>query len=622
MCGIAGMLESRGSLPARLIVERMMQAIAHRGPDDSGVFSDGPVTLGFQRLAIVDLPYGHQPMQTPDGRYVLVFNGEIYNYHEIRQELEHRFRINFRTVSDTEVLLRAYEIWGIAALPRLSGMFALAIWDTQAQELILARDRSGEKPLYFHKTSQGLIFASEIKALLKHPNCPRRPSIQRIVTSLAYRFVPGDENYFDDIHALPPSHWMRIDKDGSIIQGPTPYWKPACPSATPLQKLSNPSDLIDKLDALIRQSVKQCLVGDVPIGAFLSGGVDSSLVVALMAEHTSNVQTFSVGFDTGISEHNQATKVARQFGTTHEEIIVSADDILTAMPHVLWHRETPISEPSDIPIHLLSHMARKHVKVVLGGEGSDELFGGYPKYVLTHHLRHVPTKVLRYSARLLASLSNSSLSTRPSTVMESLGETNPMASAARWFGAFDALGLKRLLSDNLQQYVTEVHSASRIPENIGNLSRLEILQRLDYLNWLPSNLLLRSDRLTMAHGLELRSPFLNPAIIDFAFSEITDRHKIHGFTSKWIIRQVAKRYLSPEVANRAKWGFKVPIAEMLRGRLLEPMRDALLSSESATHNYFRQTELNRLINRHVSGRDNSKQLWFLWQLELWHQHFK
>ncbi len=627
MCGIVGIISAQATQRDPALLTRMMDQIAHRGPDDSGVFASGPTALGFRRLSIIDLGCGQQPMISQDTRYAIVFNGEIYNFQELREELQREHQRQFLTQSDTEVVLQAFEVWDADSFARFNGMFAIAVWDDQQQKLILARDRSGKKPLFTYATPSAFLFASEVKALRAHPTFSATPDLSRIASSVAYRYVPGQETLFANVNALPPGHWATVDVESGLSLETKPFWtNPACGMTTAGGAALSTPAAVAELREKLTASVRRRMVADVPVGAFLSGGIDSSLIVALMAgAGAQQLNTFSIGFDTGFSEHNYARAVAEQFGTTHHETIVSANDLLKEIPAVLWHRETPVSEPSDIPLFMLSREARRHVTVVLSGEGSDELFGGYPKYLAEYYLSRVPTGILRSLAPAVGKIlpPKHGGSSPAAVAFASLSEADPYDSLARWFGAFNSRDRATLFQPALSSHNNDLHNYARhLVDQCPIASRLTMMQLQDFAHWLPANLLLRSDRVTMAHSLELRCPFLDPELIDFAFGKLSDNLKIRNGQGKWLVRQMAQDLLPPQVTARRKWGFKVPVGDWFRGPLKPALECVLLSQEANQRGYFHTNEIRRLITEHVQGGANhSKQLWYLFQLELWHLMF-
>lgn len=619
MCGIVGVLSKTDDRPDPKVVRRMADAIAHRGPDDEGYFSEGPMAFGFRRLSIIDLGGGHQPLSIGDGRYTIIFNGEIFNYREIRDRLVKQHHVRFSTSSDTEVILQAYALWGERALQQLNGMFAFAIWDASEKKLFCARDRMGKKPFYFADVEGAFVFASEIKGLFKHPAVSREANPSCLGAFLTYRYVPGGETLFKGIQVLPPGHEMMVSAEHGILHSRR-YWDYGF-GENYATGYYDPNDIAERLEEMLSDSVKLRMISDVPFGAFLSGGIDSSLIVAMMSRlHSEPVKTFSIAFDTGFSEENFAQMVAKDFGCDHEEIRVGSDELIANIPKALHARESPISEPSDIPIYLLAEAARKKVTVVLSGEGSDEIFAGYPKYAFEaqadrYHLPHSPT--LRTVANALpASMRRAQLA------LECLGEPDKLERYARWFGAFGAPERNALLHPDVVAAGSIHGFSAQAILNKQFHSPADEMMYLDTQHWLPANLLLRGDRMTMAHSLELRCPFLDYRLVEYAASEVPIGMKIKQFEGKWVLKRLAGKYLPDEIVNRKKWGFKVPIAEWFRGPLSGPLKDILLAPTALKRGYFMQGRLRELIDEHESGRRNhEKQLWILFQFELWHRMF-
>lgn len=619
MCGLAGTLSP--TEPAEFDVTRMMvDSLIHRGPDDEGYYHDGPVALGFRRLSIIDIEGGHQPLSTPDGRHTIVFNGEIYNYLDLRAELSADHGVDFVTSSDTEVVLHAYVMWGERAMSRLHGMFALAVWDAAQRRLFLARDRLGKKPLYLADTGDTLIFASELKSLLQHPGCLTQVDATRVPALLAYRYIPRHETLFAGVTALPPGTFAHVTPEDRTVV-PRPYWNVRFAERGHPGIVADPSAAAAQVRELLSDAVRRRMVADVPVGAFLSGGLDSSLIVALMAEHASDrIDTYAVGFDGGVSETREARLVADRFGTDHHELVVSADTLMEAIPRTLWARESPISEPSDIPLGLLAKLARERVTVVLSGEGSDELFGGYPKYVFEARFgaaaRSLPRGLLAGVDRIVGDRF-----ARGRTVIRSALARDPLERYCRWFGAFDVDERARLLPPALR----DIDAHAEVRDDLAGQaleSDLDAMMYLDTRHWLPANLLLRADRMTMGHSLELRCPFLEHRLVEFAAQQLDPRMKVRGFAGKWILKEMARELLPPEIVQRRKWGFIVPISAWFRGPMQEVLRTTLLSPAAGRRGLVERSAVRALVDDHVEGRsDHGKQLWLLFQLELWHLMF-
>jgi asparagine synthase (glutamine-hydrolysing) len=618
MCGIAGILQLTGPPPDPALIRRMTGAMLHRGPDDEGLFADGNLALGFRRLSIIDLASGHQPMTSDCGRYTVVFNGEIYNYRELRAVLEKDHGARFRTGSDTEVLLASYRAWGPPAVSRFNGMFAFALWDTEERVLFLARDRLGKKPLYWTEVPGGFAFASEVKALLQHPGVSAELERRLLPSFLAYRYVPGAETLFKDVHCLPPGHTVTISAHRGIAT-PERYWDY---DFGPPHSVRPANEVRDRFYELLEDSVRLRLIADVPVGAFLSGGLDSSIIVALMSQiHPEPLKTFSIGFETGLDETVFARQVAERHGTDHHEVRVGSRDLIENIPRVLHSRETPITEASDIPIFLLSKLARTKVTVVLSGEGSDEILAGYPKYAFVRTLGPwlgaLPRPALARLARALPFRLR-----RAQLALECLAEDDRFERHAGWFGAFPPRERAALLSPAMSGE-DGIHAASR--EAIAGKtfpSAVEEMLYLDTRHWLPANLLLRGDRMTMAHSLELRCPFLDYRLVEFAAREVPTALKIRGLAGKWLLKVLAEPLLPREVIHRRKWGFKVPTSQWFRGPLLGVLKDVLLSKAARERGYFNEGRVRALIEDHAAGRtDQDKRLWILFTLELWHLMF-
>jgi asparagine synthase (glutamine-hydrolysing) len=620
MCGIAGWIAGPGSALAEDTLEAMLQTIVHRGPDDQGISkfrsagTGHDVFLGHRRLAIIDPEGAHQPMCDAASGLALTFNGEIYNFRELREELT-RLGYGFVRDSDTEVLLRAYQHWECGVVNHLRGMFAFAIWDARNERLFLARDRFGEKPLFLCENGSGLYFASEIKALLRVPGVKVSVDLEAVWDYLAYRYVPGPKTLFTGVRKLMPgtaATWER----GKLKE--ERYWTPPdrSPCCLQLPQRDTVSTFLSRLD----EAVKLQMVSDVPFGAFLSGGLDSSTIVALMSRHNSKVKTFSVGFsEDSYSELDYADEVATHFGTQHHEIVVEHRDIIDRLPQLVAYRDAPVSEPADVPIYLLAREAARSVKMVLTGEGSDELLGGYPKHLaerfaqsyqllpgcIRHRLIEPLAHALPYGFR------------RIKTAVTNLGIEDSRERYVRWFGA-----LNRSERDRFSTLRLNGTSFTGAPFDAD--SRSSALRRIlyfDQTSWLPDNLLERGDRMTMAASIEARVPFLDHELAAFV-SSLPDRYRIRGLRSKWILREAGKQLLPERILTRPKVGFRVPINEWFRGEMREYLLDHLQSRSSMTRAYYDTLALDRMLGEHLNGRQNhEKLLWSLLNLEIWHRQY-
>jgi asparagine synthase (glutamine-hydrolysing) len=621
MCGIAGWVAPPDKAPDEEAMRRALRAIAHRGPDGEGLraFRDAAtrhhVMLGHRRLAIIDPSGAAQPMCDDEAGLALTFNGEIYNFRELRAELlgyGHRFRRD----SDTEVLLRAYQQWGRDAVHRLRGQFAFALWDRDQGRLMLARDRYGEKPLYLLEHGGGLYFASEIKALLALPAAAPAVDLGAVWDYLAYRYVPGPKTLFERIRKLPPASWA-VWQRGRLVE--RRYWH--APDRCARKGVVSEEDAVQGFGERLEQAVKLQMVSDVPFGAFLSGGLDSSTVVALMRKHSDQVRTFSVGFaDERYSELGYAAEVAQHFGTTHHELRVDPAHLMELLPRLVGYRDAPVSEPSDIPIYMLAREAAKSVKMVLTGEGSDEILGGYPKHVAERYTRGVqwlPAVLRRGLLKPLAAALPYGFR-RVKTALANLVIDDPRERYVRWFGALD-----HAERDKLATHVNGAHPARPGPpfDAEPHNSRLRSILYFDQTSWLPDNLLERGDRMTMAASIEARVPFLDHRLAEYV-STLPDEYRVRGLRTKWILREAARRLIPERILNRPKVGFRVPVNEWFRGPMREYLSDHLLGSGSRTRDYYHAPELGRLVKEHFDGRQNrEKLLWTLLNLELWHRRY-
>jgi asparagine synthase (glutamine-hydrolysing) len=599
----------------------MLLAIAHRGPDDSGVAqfrcqgTGHDVFLGHRRLAIIDPAGARQPMRDDDAGLAVTFNGEIYNFRQLRDQLS-GLGYRFTRDSDTEVLLRAYQHWQCKVVDHLRGMFAFAIWDAGKERLLLARDRFGEKPLFLHQSAHALCFASEIKALLRVPGVKCTADPAAVWDYLAYRYVPGPQTLFSGIRKLQPGT-IAVWERGELTQ--SRYW--TAPDRSAHRAGSPPADAAGTFLSRLDEAVQLQMVSDVPFGAFLSGGLDSSMIVALMSRHSSKVNTFSVGFgEAGYSELGYAAQVAQHFGTTHHEVTVTDRDLIDRLPALVAFRDAPVSEPSDIPIYLLAREASRSVKMVLTGEGSDEILGGYPKHVverLAPHYQRLPAS-LRHG--LVAPLARALPYgfRRIKTAVTNLSIEDWRERYVRWFGALSVAERDRLAV--LRPDCAAPTDAAPFDAEPLN-SALRRMLYFDQTSWLPDNLLERADRMTMAASIESRVPFLDHELAAFV-SSLPDRFRVRGRTTKWILRSAARNLLPARILSRPKVGFRVPVGEWFRGPMRDFLAGHLQGPASMTRAYFDPGVLDGILADHWRGRQNSeKLLWALLNLELWHRHY-
>jgi asparagine synthase (glutamine-hydrolysing) len=625
MCGICGKIyfdESRAVTERELRL--MAGALTHRGPDGEGVWVHDNIGLAHRRLAIIDLrAMAGQPMSNEDGTVWITFNGEIYNFQELRHDLEARGHI-FRTNSDTEAIVHAYEEYGRGCLDRLRGMFAFAIWDGRYRTLFLARDRVGKKPLFYFAGRDRFLFGSEIKALLADRSIPIEPDPVAIDHFLAFGYIPAPFTAFRGVRKLPAAHWLEV-RDGHLEMGR--YWKLRY---TPKRKISL-QDAIAELQWQIAEAVRLRLVSDVPLGAFLSGGVDSSAVVAYMAQAMDKpVRTFSVGFEEAtFDERPFARLVAERFGTDHTELVVKAQ-VMDILPRLVWHYDEPFGDSSAVPSYAIAELTRRHVTVVLNGDGGDENFAGYDRYVINRRARRgdiVPFWARRELAaitrRLPAAWRRHQLFLKLATVAEAMAQS-PERRYVRWIGHFAPSERKNLYTEAFRAAVLESD-----PEALF----VNAFMRSDAEDWtdatldadvnlyLPDDLLVKMDRATMAHSLEARSPFLDHILME-CIASLPPTMKLAGKQQKRILKAALRGLLPDTVLNRPKKGFDVPISSWFRRELREMAHDMLLSPRALQRGYFQSEAVAALLHEHCAGQENHAELlWDLLMLELWHRTF-
>ncbi len=619
MCGICGVYNAHSEGPVSgEMIERMIDSISHRGPDDSGAYLDGPVGLGFTRLSIIDLSGGHQPMSNETGDVWLVFNGEIWNYKELRKELIEKGH-QFRTNSDTETIVHAYEEYGVDCVARLHGMFGFAIWDAPRKRLLLARDRAGKKPLYYTRVNGNVIFGSEIKSLLYHPDVKRQADPQALADFLSVRYVPGPATLFANVFKVLPGHWLLCEHDALREEC---YW-----DYTFGQTERRPiEEYIQGVRLHVRRAVEERMIADVPVGAFLSGGVDSSIVTGTMSQVTNQpIQTFAVGFDVeGYSELPYARLVADHFGTEHHELVVKCSDLSEYWPLLTWHRDEPVSEPSDLGVYLVSKLAREYVKVVLSGEGGDELFAGYPKYVVDWIARYyhvLPTPVRnKMITPLLDKLPYSMRKLK--TAARNLSQPVPQRWMS-WFGIFNGQLKENILSDSVKANIDT--DSSRVfrgwLEENPQRDNLSSMLYLDTKIWLPDNLLMKGDKMTMAASLEARMPLLDYQLTEYAAS-IPSSAKVKPFKAKYLFKRAYADFLPDAILTRKKMGFNVPTGTWFREGQRNLITRLLLSERARDRGYLNDAYVASLLRDHLEGKTNYQaQLFILASLELWFRVF-
>jgi asparagine synthase (glutamine-hydrolysing) len=623
MCGIVGKFSGpRQGRVERELLERMCAGLEHRGPDSRGLFQDQQVGLGIQRLRVVDLVTGDQPIYNEDGSVVVVLNGEIYNFAELRRDLGRRGH-RFATEGDTEVIVHLYEEHGVDCVKHLHGMFAFAVWDKRHQRLLLARDRIGKKPLFYAHLDGGLTFASELGALLEDRSIERVVDVAAVDRFLAYGYVPAPHSIFASVRKLPPAHTLVLEQGRVSL---TRYW-----TLDYGRKLSvrDPRELHEPILDAVRSATRRRLVADVPVGAFLSGGIDSSAVVAAMSEAASApVKTFSIGFDhDAFDELRHARRVAELFGTDHHEFVVRSDAI-SIIPKIVRHYGEPFADSSAIPSFYLAEVTRRHVTVALNGDGGDESFGGYTRYVanrLAGRFDHIPRPLRQAAAAGGARLGGGdirSIANKARRLLQGL-PLDPAARYGQYMSWLDDDRRDRLYTAEFGRVVRDSVAPSAISDAWRDASGsdvVDVMLEVDATTYLPGDLIPKIDIATMAYGLEARSPLLDHQLMEFAAS-IPANLKVRGREKKWIFRQALRQWLPDDILDRPKQGFSVPIGKWFRGDLREMAQDVLLDSGTQGRGYFRPDEVRAMLDRHTHADAETKPLWALFIFELWHRQF-
>jgi asparagine synthase (glutamine-hydrolysing) len=614
MCGICGLL-SRSGGAERDRIAAMTRTLVHRGPDGEGLHVEGPIALGHRRLSIIDLSEcAREPMSNEDGTLWLVFNGEIYNFKELRKDLEARHQ--FRSQGDGEVILHLYEERGDEVVRALDGMFAFALWDAKTRRLLVARDRTGKKPLFYYDGPRLFAFASEVKALLAHPDVPRTRDASALPLYLTYGYVPTPGTFYQGIRALPPAHFLVVTERG--IEGPTPYWRVRFEDG----HLGDGQQAEERLRGLLQKAVARRLVADVPVGAFLSGGLDSSSVVAFMAaEAAGRVRTFTIGFAGGkeYDETAHARVVARHFATDHTEFVVEPK-ALELIDRLVWHHDGPFGDSSAVPTYLLSELTRTQVTVALNGDGGDEVFAGYLRLYGGVVSERIPTVAFRALRAALALLPEPKDRKHPLRFAKRFADAGRLPLAERylrWNGYF-TLDLPQLLRPELEPLADRDRLLDSYRSELdGDGSTLARLLQLNFRTYLLDDLLVKMDRMSMAHGLEARSPFLDTAVVEFGAS-LPNRMRMRWGRGKRLLRRAMRDILPPSILARGKMGFGAPLGAWFRSDLNGLVQERLLDPASPLYEYLRPDPVTRLVRSHMTAAaDLSPQIWALLTLESW-----
>jgi asparagine synthase (glutamine-hydrolysing) len=617
MCGICGTYNHGNGAPAdEGTARRMTAALLHRGPDDDGFLLDDDLALGMRRLSIIDISGGAQPIANEDATVWVVSNGEIYNFRELRRELEAHGHA-FHTRSDTEVIVHAYEEWGLGAFTRLNGMYGIAVWDSAERQLVLARDPFGIKPLYYFDDGSTLVFGSELRALFCHPSVPRSVDVRGLSAFLSLTFVPSPRTLYEHVRKLPPGHLLVCNRLGLQVD----RFHRSIPAP-----LDEPEDvLVERLQDVLARAIERQMVADVPVGVLLSGGTDSATVATIMSRVASApVETFTVGFSGAFAQNElePARKMAESLGASHRVVIISSDDFSELLPQSVWHLEEPIATAATFAFYRVCELARQHVKVVLTGQGADEPFGGYPRYLGESYgwvYRSLPPLVRRH---LVA------------PVIERLPRNERLKRAARSLATSDEIErltkVYAVLDEELQYELLRSDTwadgevASAVSRWHGDAAKLDAVGKMMYVDSrfsLADNLLLLADKLSMAVSLEARVPFLDLELMELAES-IPSRMKIRRLHQKHILKRAMRKWLPDEVLQRKKIGFNTPVDGWFRREINAVVKEQLLAEGSACRTYFQPEVVARMLREHVSGRHDHKRILFsLLTFELWHQKF-
>jgi asparagine synthase (glutamine-hydrolysing) len=623
MCGICGKLNfDRDERVPQSLLKAMADSILHRGPDDDGYYASGQIGLGFRRLSIIDLAGGHQPLSNEDGTIWIVFNGEIYNFQELREGLLKKGH-TFRTKTDTEVIVHLYEEYGEAGIESLRGMFAFAIWDQNQKKLLLARDRIGIKPLYYGLTPHSLVFGSEMKAILRDPEVKREILPSTIDRFLTFGYVPGEETLLRGIYKLPPGSFMIVKNGKTEIKQ---YWDLHFSSSSVTLK-----DAEGQLLEILEESVRLHMISDVPVGFLLSGGVDSTAMLSLASRMTDRpISSYTVGFaNSGVADERPFARLAAEkYGSEHHDISISSKEFADFLPQYVWHMEEPVCEPPAVALYYVSKLARNYVKVLISGEGGDEAFAGYQNYRAMLWIE----RIKRVAGPLKGALSKTlSMLTRV-IPWERLGKYLPLfdvpfesyyySRTSSPFYFFNA-DYKDIYSDNFCDQIDKQHSLLPVSRLLSKNGSEDLVSRMLYVDtktWLPDDLLVKADKMTMANSLELRVPLLDHKLLEFA-ATLPSNFKVRGLTTKYIAKRALGKQIPAEIIERKKVGFPVPYENWLRSDLRDFIHDVLLDRETLGRGYFKKSTIEKLLRDNLESGTHAKDIFSLLVLELWHRQF-
>lgn len=622
MCGIFGIFDRKGKPVERDLLERLTSMLRHRGPDGRGYFSDKEIGLGHRRLSIIDVDGGAQPIGNEDGSLQIVFNGEIYNFLELRKELEGAGHI-FKTRSDTEVIIHGYEQWGTNCFNRFNGMFAVAIWDNHKRELLLARDHLGIKPLYYTLIGNRLAFASEIKSLLQVPGCVRELDMEALADLFTFRYVPSPKTLFRGIFKLSPGYMMLASKTSVEVSR---YWN----WVPRIRENWCEEELIEEYQALLEDAVRLQLRSDVPLGLFLSSGIDSGALLAIMSKHSAlPVETFTIGFEGGekTNEVEDARFVARRFEANHSSMILSHTDYLSYFERYMSDLEEPVAHEPAPAFYFLSKITRERVKVALTGQGADEPWAGYDRYLgvmLSTFYSRLPRLVTEHVAPALAKIPGRL--ERLKRGVASLSEPDVVMRFAKIYSFFNAEMKAQLYRGSLKEHFEAAPYGSmetllRLQRDVQHLDPLSQMLYIDTRANLPDDLLMVADKTSMANSLEVRVPFLDHRLVEFIES-LPPSLKLRGLSGKYLHKKALMKWLPKEEVYRKKKGFAHPIADWLRGEMRPFVEDCLLSADSSLPRYFNREYMHQMYTRHLEGKEQyMRQIYLFVSLELWHRTY-
>jgi len=623
MCGIVGFTHFKSSLNREKVIKEMALSIQHRGPDAEGFYIDSSVALGHRRLSIIDIKGGDQPLFNEDESICIVFNGEIYNFQELKKKLLIKGH-QFKTDVDTEVIIHLYEEYGEKLLAQLNGMFSFALWDKKTETLFLARDRAGQKPLYYGEIEGEFIFASELKAMTKYPRFRKKINQTALHKYLMYEYIPVPHSIYAGINKLPPGHYLIYRHGKSSIK---PFWDFKFHDS--YINDSSQKEIEQKLDQLLRESVSRRLISDVPLGVFLSGGIDSSSIVAYMADliPTQDIKTFSIGFeDKTCDESGYAKDIARHFKTTHHEKILSPETLLEILPDITNFLDEPFADASIIPTYLLSRFTRDNVTVALGGDGGDELFMGYPTFQANRLARFydwMPLMIHKPIEKLVnlipASMNHLSLDFKLKKFLHGVKAEKSIREQV-WLSSFSETEMIDIMTQHSLQDLNRHELLSEASYHYQNNDGEYYLDKLSYFyfkTYLTDQVLVKVDRASMAASLEVRAPFLDVNVMDFV-ATIPHKYKLKGLTTKYILKKMLEQRVPKHILYRPKQGFAIPVAKWFRSNLKSFMLDTFSEKKIKDEGFFNYSFIEQLLREHLSGKvDHRKRLWTLLMFELW-----